>query len=294
MTGSLIGATIVSGILSGSLYALLAVAVVLVFRTTAVANFAQGEMAMLAVFMFLMLVVPAGLPVWISWIVSIAVAGLVGAGIYLILIRPRPGSSHLNVTVRTVGLYTLISSVAVFLWGGNEPYRLPHLFPERAVAIAGLTVGFDQLGTLAFVAVATVGLLLLFRYTELGLAMRACAINGEVASILGINVRLMTTTVWAIAGMLGAVAGLLTASISFLETASMRPFIIKALTAAVIGGMQSFPGAIVGGLFLGVLEALASIGISIHFREPLTFMILLIVLLVRPAGIFGHNRAVRA
>ena len=293
MTGSLFGATLVSGLLSGSLYALLAIAVVVVFRTTAVANFAQGEMATLSVFLFLMFVVPTGLPVWASWIVSILLAGIVGAGIYLVLMRPRADSGHLNLTIRTVGLYTLVSALAVFLWGGNEPYRLPHLFSDRTVNLAGLTVGFDQLGAIAIVALATAGLLALFRYTELGLAMRACAMNAEVASLLGVNVRLITTAVWAVAAMLGAIAGLLAASISFLETASMKPLIVKSLTAAVIGGMHSFPGAILGGILLGVIEALAAIGVSIHLREPLTFGILLGVLLWRPAGIFGRDQMVR-
>ena len=293
MTGSLFGATLVSGVLNGSLYALLAIAVVVVFRTTAVANFAQGEMAMLSVFLFLMFVVPTGLPVWATWIASIVLAGLVGAAVYLVLMRPRADSGHLNLTIRTVGLYTLLSAVAVYLWGGNEPYRLPHLFPDRAVDLAGLAVGFDQLGAIAVVALATIGLLFLFRYTELGLAMRACAMNPETASLLGVNVPLITTAVWALAAMLGAIAGLLATSISFLETASMKPLIVKALTAAVIGGMQSFPGAILGGLLLGILEAMAAIGVSIHLREPLTFAILLGVLLWRPAGIFGRAETAR-
>lgn len=293
MTAALIGATVVSGVLNGGLYALLALAVVLVYRATAVANFAQGEMGMLAAFGFLMFIVPIGGPVWVSWIAAILAAGAIAAAIFLVLIRPRPRAGHLNLTVRTLGIYTLISATAVFLWGGNEPYRLPHLFSERTIVLSGLTVSYDQLGTLAIVVIASAGLLLLFRFTETGLAMRACAINPEVASLLGIDVQLMTTMVWVLAGMLGATAALLTTSISFLETTSMRPYIVKALTAATIGGLQSFPGAIVGGLILGVVEALAAVGVSVNMREPLSFAILLFVLLVRPAGIFGRSDLVR-
>ena len=156
MTASLLAATALSGVLNGSLYALLALAVILVYRATAVANFAQGELGMLSVFVFLMYVVPLGWPVWLAWGATILVAGAIGGAVFLILIRPRPQAGHLNLTVRTLGIYTLISATAVFLWGGNEPYRLPHLFNEQTIAFASLTISYDQIGTLAIVVVAII------------------------------------------------------------------------------------------------------------------------------------------
>ena len=292
MDSTLISAALTNGVLNGALYALLALAVVLVFRTTGVANFAQGEMGMFSAFVLFMLVLPTGIPVFVSWIVTILLSGLLAALVYVVLLRLRP-AGHLNLTVRTLGLYTLISAVATFLWGAQEPYRMPDLFPRATIAVGGLAVGYDQIGVLAIGAVAAICLLCVFRYTEIGLAMRACAMNAEIASLLGVNVRLVAAVVWAIAGMVGAVAGLLTASISFLDTSMMRPYILKALTAATIGGLTSFPGTIVGGFILGIVEAFASIGISVQMRDPVAFAILLLVLLLRPSGLFVRTQRTR-
>ncbi len=293
MSSTLIYSTLASGILNGGIYALMALAIVLIFRTTSVANFAQGEMAGLAAFLFLMVVVPLELPLWAAWLTALLLSGAIGASVYLVLIRPRPGASHLNVTVRTLGLYTLIYAVAVYLWGGAEPYRVPSLFSRGGINVGGFTVSYDQIGTLAVMAVVALIFMLVFRYTRLGLSMRATAINPEVASLLGVNVPRISLSVWIIGGILGGVAGMLIAPISFLETALMRPYVFKAFTAAIIGGLYSFPGAIIGGLILGIAEAVATLTISIHMREPFTFAVLLIVLLLRPAGILGARGRTR-
>ncbi|MGF7161560.1 branched-chain amino acid transport system permease protein [Rhodoligotrophos appendicifer] len=293
MSTSLIGSTMATGILNGGIYALLALAIVLIFRTTAVANFAQGDMGTFSVFMLLMFFLPLDIPLWAAWLATIALSGGLGAIVYFVLLRPRPAANHLNLTVRTLGLYTLIYAVVVFLWGAQEPYRIPSLFQQGTVTIGGFSISYDQIGTLAVMAVAAAGFLALFRYTQLGLAMRASAMNPEVASLLGVNVQVIMMSVWILAGIMGAVAGMLIAPISFLETGMMRPYLFKAFTAAIMGGLYSFPGAIVGGFILGVAEAFAAVAISIHMREPFTFMILLLVLLIRPAGLFGSKQRLR-
>jgi branched-chain amino acid transport system permease protein len=279
--------TLVVGVLSGGLYALLALSIILIFRTTGVANFAQGELGTLSVFLLLFYILPTGMPVIPAWGLAILLAGIVSAIVYFILISPRPEAPHLNVTVRTLGLYMLLYAIAVFLWGGQEPYRVPSIFPSQSVNLGGVQVGYDQIGTLAVTAVAATVFLVLFRYTRLGLAMRAAAIDPTVAVLLGIDVRLIRLAAWVAAGMLGAIAALLIASSAFLETTMMRPYLFKAFTAAIMGGLTSFPGAIVGGLILGIADAFAVAGISIHMREPFTFAILLLTLLLRPAGLFG-------
>jgi branched-chain amino acid transport system permease protein len=283
-----------SGIVAGAHYALLGLAVVLIFRTTGVANFAQGEIATISVFLFLMYATQLQVPIALQWLATIIVSAALGGAIFLVLLRPKAeGAEKLNLTVRTLGLYMLLNALALYWWGANEPYTVPSLFPDRGIAIGGFNVAYDQLGTLIVAAAVGLALLALFRFTQIGLAMRAVAMNAEVASLLGVNVRRISLVVWVIAGALSAVVGLLIAPVSFLESGLMQPYILKAFTAAILGGFQSFPGAILGGLMLGVAESIAGTWISIHLREPFTFAILLLVLLLRPRGLFSRTELER-
>lgn len=293
MSASIINAAVISGLLNGGLYALLALAIVLIFRTTGVANFAQGDMAMFSAFLLIMVFLPLGLPLVLAWIATILAAAIFGALIYLILIRPRPTNDHLNLTVRTMGLYILLYASAVVLWGGMEPYQVPSLFAAGAFRVGTFSVGYDQLGTILIAVGIAVAFLSFFRLTQTGLAMRAVSSNPEVASLMGVNVTRISLVVWMMAGMLAAVTGMLIAPITFLESGLMRPYLLKAFTAAILGGLTSFPGAIVGGFILGIAEAFAGVAISLQMREPFTFAILLLVLLIRPAGIFGAVSKVR-
>jgi len=293
MSATLLTSTIVSGVLNGGLYALLGLAIVLVFRTTGVANFAQGDMGMFSAFLLLMVFLPLGLPLWAGWLATIVTAAVLGGLIYVVLIRPRPRAGHLNMTVRTLGLYTLLYSVALYLWGTNAPYQIPSFFGKETVNLVGFSVSYDQLGTVVVTVAMATAFLLFFRFTELGLAMRAVAIDPDIASLLGINVRRVVLATWLLAGAIAALVALLIAPMSFLDMELMRPYLLKAFTAAIIGGLYSFPGVIVGGVILGVAEALAAVGFSIHLREPFVFIVLLLVLLLRPAGLFGSVRKAR-
>lgn len=293
MSGNLFWAILVGGALNGGLYALLALAIVLILRTTEVANFAQGDMGMFSAFLLLMVFIPLGMPIWLGWFMTVLASACIGATIYWLLIRPRPQSGHLNLTIRTLGLYTLIYSVTVYLWGTNAPYTIPSFFPKGTVSTTGFSISYDQLGTVAVTVVIATAFLLFFRYTQLGLAMRAVALNPTIALLLGINVRRVALAVWVLAGAIGAIVGLLIAPLSFLDPNLMRPYILKAFTAAIMGGLYSFPGVIAGGLILGISEAFAAVAISIHLREPFVFAVLLLVLLVRPGGLFGTIRKAR-
>jgi branched-chain amino acid transport system permease protein len=288
-----LSSALVSGIVNGALYALLGLAVVLIFRTTAVANFAQGDIGMLGAFLLIMVVLPLGLPLWLAWVVTVVLSGLCGAGIYLVLLRPRPAAGHLNLTIRTLGLSTLMYAGALYAWGEGEPYRVPSLFGTGTVVLGGFAVSYDQLGTIAVALVLAAILLAFFRYTSMGLAMRAIAINPDIARLQGVNANRIVMVVWIVAAGIGAAVGLLIAPISFLETALMRPYLLKAFTAAIMGGLYSFPGVLVGGVILGITEALAASWVSIQLREAFVFVVLLLVLLLRPAGLFGKVQRAR-
>ena len=293
MSPEILFATAIGGVVNGGLYALLGIAIVLVFSTTGVANFAQGELATFGGFVFLMLVLPIGLGVPGSWTVTIGSMGIVGILIYVVIVRPRRTADHLNLTVRTLGLSTLLHSVDVFTWGTNEPYQFPSLFGTGTVQLGSVALSRDQLGTLAAAAVVGIAFFAFFRFTVAGLAMRAVAIDRDVAALQGVSIQRTNILIWVVATILSAVVGLLAAPISFLETGLMQPYILKAFTAAIIGGMYSFPGVVAGGLILGVAESFASAATSVHFREPFAFAVLLLVLLLRPAGLFASGGVVR-
>jgi branched-chain amino acid transport system permease protein len=286
-------ATVIGGAINGGLYALLGLAIVLIFSTSGVANFAQGELATFSGFLLLMLVLPRGLGIGAAWVLTVIAAALLGLLIYRFIVSPRPEADHLNLTVRTLGLTGLLHALDVFFWGSNEPYRFPSLFGSGTWKLGPASFSSDQLGTLAVAATAAVAFFAFFKYTTLGLAMRAVAIDRDVAALQGVDIKRTHLAVWGVATALSAVVGLLAAPISFLETNLMQPYILKAFTAAVIGGMISFPGVVAGGLLLGVAEALAAAATSVHVREPFTFAVLLLVLLLRPAGLFGSAKQQR-
>lgn len=293
MSPDVFTATLVGGVINGGLYALLAIAIVLIFSTTGVANFAQGELATFAVFVMLMMVVPTGMGLFGAWAVTVTIMGAAGAFVYYVLIRPKAQADHLNIMVRTLGLSGLLHAIDVLRWGGNEPYKVPSLFGIGNISLGPVTLSRDQAGTLTVGVVMAVGFFAFFRFTLAGLAMRAVALNREVAALQGVNVGRTNVLAWVVATALSAVVGLLVAPTSFLDTGLMQPYLLKAFTAAIIGGMLSYPGALAGGLILGIVEAFVASGLSIELREPLTFAVLLVVLLVRPTGLFGSNNQQR-
>lgn len=283
-------ATAVAGIVSGSYYALLGLAIALIYRTTAVANFAQGELGTLGTFVLVLYVSRLPLPPGWQLVLSVLISAGVSAIAYAALMRARPGADALNLTVRTLALYTLVHAVTLYFWGANEPYTATGLFGEGGIDVAGFHLAYDQIGTLLIAAALGLALFALFRFTPVGLAMRSVAMNAEVASLLGVNVGRIALVVWMIAGAIGALVAMLIAPVSFLGTGLMQPYILKAFTAAVLGGLSSFPGVIAGGLLLGVIESFGATWVSIHLREPFSFAILLLVLLFRPAGLFGRQQ----
>jgi branched-chain amino acid transport system permease protein len=286
-----IAAVLVNGILSGALYALLGISILVLYRTTQVANFAQADMGTLSAFLFLMVLAPvltgAGVPVWAGWCVAVLLGGLVGGAGYFLLMWVRADADPLDQTIRTFGLYTMISAVLVFAWGEHEPYRFPSLFRGSPIEVAGIALSFDQVATIVAASLLIGGFFVLFNRSSVGLKLRAVAIDRRVASFLGIDPVRAAFAVWVVAGAVGAAVGLFAASAAFLDTALLRPYLFKAFTAAILGGLHSFPGLVVGALLLGVLESFAASYLSPAAREPLVFFVLLMVLLVRPDGLFG-------
>jgi branched-chain amino acid transport system permease protein len=285
--------SLLSGVVQGGLYGLLGLAIVLIHRTTGVSNFAQGEMATLSAFLLLFVTGQIATPLWAQWAIAVFISAIVGAAVYILVIRPRTEAETLNQTVRTLGLFLLIYAVVAYLWAMNEPYSMPSLFGTGSLSLFGMSFSYDQIGTLIASLALAAALIALSRYTQFGLSMRAIAVDREMASLLGIRVVRVTLAVWMMSAAIGAVAGMLIAPVTFLESSMMRPYILKAFTAAVLGGLNSFGGVIVGGLILGATESIAFYWISLDIREVFSFMILLLVLLFRPQGLFATSASHR-
>jgi branched-chain amino acid transport system permease protein len=241
-----------SGISSGAIYGAVALALVLIWRSTRVVNFAQGAMLMITTFIASAVINSSGSYV-LALLVALGSGFVLGAVVERVVVRPVEGAPPLNPVILTLGLYTLLVAVAGMIWG-NTPRSFPAAFSLRGYKVGGTTLLFtpnDTFIVLVVIAVA-VGLALLFRATTLGLRLRASAFAPEVARLLGVRVGRMLTLGWALAATVGALAGVLVAPSVFLGPNSFDPILIIGFVAAVLGGLDSPPGAVIGGLVLGL------------------------------------------
>jgi branched-chain amino acid transport system permease protein len=287
--------TIVDGVATGSLYGALALAVVLIFRTTGIVNFAQGEMAMFSTFIAWGLV-EAGIPLGLAILATLAISFAGGMLIERVIIRPVEGGEVLTLVIVTLGLFILTNSAAGWIWG-FENRSFPSMFGDDAVDVAGVSITVESLGIVGLLLAVVGVLFLFFQYTKVGLALRAVSMNPESSRLAGISVGRTLMIGWGIAAAVGALAGVLIAPRLFLDVNFMGGVLIYSFAAATLGGFDSPFGAVIGGWVIGVSENLAStyvdfIGSDLKILVPLA--IILAVLLVRPSGLFGSREVARA
>ena len=284
---------VVAGIATGSIYALVALAIVLIFRSTDVINFAQGEMAMVATFIVWSISI-SGVNVWLVLLIGVAVAAVMGAAIERFVVRRVEDASILSVVVVTLGLFLLLNSVAIWIWAQGElPKAFPTPFSFESANLGIARVSQHHVGLFVIAVALMVVLFALFNYTKIGLGMRATAQNKLASRLMGINVGRMLTLGWALSAAVGGLAGMLIAPITFLHPGFMLGVLLFAFAAAVLGGLNSAPGAIVGGFIIGVTENLLGTytpqaWFGPEMKLPLTLLLLVIVLLVKPTGLFGQ------
>jgi branched-chain amino acid transport system permease protein len=279
---------IAAGIREGSVYAGLALAIVIIYRSTRVINFAQGEMATFTTFIAWSLM-NHGLSFWAAFPIVLAIAFGGGVAIERTIIRPVENASVLTIVIITLGLALLLNGLMSMIWGGqNRQFHGP--FSTRTIDLGGVPISVQDIGifvtSLALVALLAV----FFKYTKLGLALRAAAVNRESSRLVGVRVSWMLALGWGIAAVLGAVAGMMIAPVVFLDPNMMQTILLYAFAAAVLGGLDSPVGAVVGGLLLGVTITL--LGRYVDFigstlKLPAALMLILLLLLVRPGGLFG-------
>ncbi len=286
---------VVNGIASGSIYGAVALALVLIYRSTGVANFAQGEMAMFSTFVAWGLL-QAGVPLLVAALGAIALSFLGGMIIERVVIRPIEGRDALTLVIVTLGLFITVNAAAGWIWGFNNR-AFPSLFSDDRIEIGGVGITVENLAIIAITLGVVGGIYLLFTKTKIGLAIRAAAENPDSSRLNGISVGRTLMIGWGLAAAVGALAGILIAPRLFLDVNFMGGVLIYAFAAATLGGFDSPFGAIVGGWIIGVAETLAGtyvdfIGNDLRILVPLA--IILAVLLVRPGGLFGTHTVARA
>ena len=279
-----------SGIVFGMIYAAVALSLVLIWRGTRLLNYAQGGMAMFTTYVAIEVIYRTG-SYWAGFVVALAAGIVLGAAFQVTVIRPTMNKPPLNGVIVTIGLLTLLEGLAGIFFGGQ--YRS---FPA-AFSVTGLKIGTTPLGvsrfdvfTAAAVLVTTLALAAAFKYTAAGLRMRAAAFNATIARLSGIRVARVLTVGWALAGLIGALAGVLVSPSTFLYPNSMDTIFVFGFTAAVIGGLDSGVGAVVGGLLLGI--ALSYVGgyLGSDLEALVALGILVVVLMIRPGGLFSAVR----
>lgn len=286
---------LVIGIGRGSIYALLALAIVLIFRSTGLLNFAQGEMAMFSTFVAWTFQ-DNGANVWVSILAAVVLSIIGGALIERVIIRPVEGGSPLNIVIVTIGMFLALNALAQWIWG-TDPETFANPFSSEAWDVAGVSITAELLGRLAVLGVVAFLLYLLFQKTKLGLAMRGVASNTESSGLVGIRVGHMLMIGWGLAAGLGALAGCLTAAADTqFGTSLMLQVLVFAFAAATLGGLDSPLGAVVGGLIVGVVQELLGeyVGfVGTDMRDSAAFVIILGILLIKPSGLFGKPQVAR-
>jgi branched-chain amino acid transport system permease protein len=283
-----------SGLIEGMIYAAFALALVLIWRSTRIVNFAQGSMAAATTFIALA-IIDAGQSYWVALIVALLSGFVLGAIVERVIIRPVEGGPELNAVIVALGLFVALQALIAIIFGSSFQ-SFPTPFGVRGFAIGDTTIAVTPTSLYIIGSVLIVmGLLVaLFRFTRIGLAMRASAFGQEVARLLGVRVGRMLTLGWALAAVVGSLSGLLIAGGEFVYPAYMDSLIVFGFVAAVLGGLDSPVGAIVGGLLLGLALSYVSGYIDSALVNVAALVILMIVLLVKPGGLFASSVARRA
>jgi branched-chain amino acid transport system permease protein len=282
---------VLAGLATGGIYASLALALVMIYQATHLVNFAQGELAMFSTYIAWSLL-NAGVPYWLAFLLTVAIAFVLGVLIERILIRPVENSPVISVVAVFIGLLVILNSVAGWIFTYTikafpSPFQKEPLFGFRYMSP-------HDIGAIGVTLVVLALLYAFFRFTPLGLTMRAAAQNPESARLVGIRVGWMLALGWGLAAAIGAVAGMMVAPVVYLDPNMMSGILLYAFAAALVGGIDNPVGAVVGGLVVGVLEnVLGAFVIGNELKLSVALALIVVVLLVRPSGFFGTVHVVR-
>jgi branched-chain amino acid transport system permease protein len=280
---------IISGIAQGCIYGLIALGLVLIYKATETVSFAQGELMMLGAFLGLGAMTVLGFPFWIALLSSMLAMAAFGGLLERIVIRPILGQPAFSIVMLTIGIGYVARGVVTMLPNfGTETHTLPVPYKDQVWNVGALVLNVEQLVIIAATAVLVLLLYLMFKYSKLGIAMQASSQNQLAAYYMGIPVQRLNGLVWGLAAAAAAIAGLLLAPITFVH-ANMGFIGLKAMPAAVVGGFGSLPGALVGGLIVGVAESMSGFYLPEGFKDIAPYVVVLVMLVVKPNGLFGEK-----
>ena len=280
---------LISGVSQGCIYGLIALGFVLIYKATEAVNFAQGELMMLGAFVGLAVAAYFHMPYWVVLVVAVAVMAGFGFLIERFVLRPILGQPAFAIVMVTIGVGYLARGLITMIPGvGTDTHVLEVPFKDKMLAVGGLIIGMEHVVIIA-TSIVLCGLLFgLFRYTRIGIAMQAASQNQLAAHYMGIPVKRLNGLIWATSAAVAAVAGILLAPITFVHV-NMGFIGLKAFPAAVIGGFESLPGAIIGGLIIGIVESLAGFYLPEGFKDVAAYVVVLAMLMVKPNGLFGEK-----
>ncbi len=280
---------LLSGIAQGCIYGLIALGFVLIYKATETVSFAQGELMMLGAFCALAAITMFGLPFWMAALLAVVVMALLGVLLELVVIRPVLGQPQFAIVMLTIGIGYVMRGVITMVPGiGTDTHTLPVPYKDEVWKLGALVLNVEQMVVVLATAVLCALLFVMFRYSKLGIAMQASSQNQLAAYYMGIPVKRLNSLVWGLAAAVAAIAGMLLAPITFVH-ANMGFIGLKAFPAAVVGGFGSLPGAIVGGLVIGVVESLAGFYLPDGFKDTAPYIVVLVMLMVKPNGLFGEK-----
>jgi len=279
---------VISGIATGCIYSLVALGLTLIYKSTEHVNFAQGDMSMVSGFIAFTLFAWLKVPVPLAFF--LALVGSLGLGLVMefLLVKPAIRASHFNVFIITLGASIVMQSASGLIWTHNE-FPFPSLFPNKSLVLGPVRTDAGSLGIIFSTSLLMLALFLFFKYSKTGTSLRAVSQSQQAALLMGISVKRCFALTWAISGLVAGIAALLIAPVVFLSTA-LGFVVVNGFAGAILGGWGSLPGAVVGGVILGVLENIAPFYFPSEIRNIIPFAVLVGVLVIRPSGIMGEER----
>ncbi|GGK71401.1 branched-chain amino acid ABC transporter permease [Ornithinimicrobium pekingense] len=284
-------AVLAYGLADGAILALAALGFVLIYKATSVINFAQGEFLLVGAYMFYTAFVVMGLPLLAAVVVGVVVATIIGVLVERLILRPMIGESPISIIMVTIGLSSLLRAV-VQMFYGTSPKSMPKILPTGSVNILGATVPLNRLLVILVAAVVLTAFTIFFRRSRHGIAMRAVADDQQAAMTMGISVRRIFAMAWALAGVSALIAGVLLADISAVDQ-NLAAFGLLVFPVVILGGLDSVPGTIVGGIIIGLLKQATASYWDPGLATVIPYVVLVLILLVKPYGLFGETRIER-
>jgi branched-chain amino acid transport system permease protein len=283
---------VLSGLSNGAIYALIGFGFAIIYNSTGIINFAQGEFVMLGGMLTVFFLAVFKLPLAAAIILAIIISTIVGISFERLAIRPLKNASPLSLIIITIGASIFMRGAAMLIWG-KDTYALPAFSGNDPLYIAGATILPQHLWILGVTVLIIIGSRIFFNYSIAGKAMRACSYNPLAAGLVGINVKNMVMLSFAISSAIGSMAGIIIAPLTLTSYDVGIMLGLKGFCAVIIGGMSSGLGTLMGGLLLGLLESLGAGFISASYKDAIAFIILLLILFIRPEGLFGKKETER-